>query len=223
MTQAERVAARLAPLEPMPVYASDLPRALETARLIAARWAPADTAPPATPGAAVTADRRLREIGLGDYEGRSWDEFVADTALADAFAREPLLTALPGGESLAAVRERVLAAFRDIAAQEHEAVCLVSHDGPIRTLLNHLLGVPAERHWVISTTHGGLSLVETSPEWTNVRFVNDTSHLAGLPASDDSPVAGVAAATEAVAAKAAGANESATGAGEAAAAARPHT
>ena len=181
------------------------------------------TADTATPGAAVTADRRLREIGLGDYEGRSWDEFVADTALADAFAREPLLTALPGGESLAVVRERVLAAFHDIAAQEHEAVCLVSHDGPIRTLLNHLLGVPAERHWAISTTHGGLSLVETSPEWTNVRFVNDTSHLAGLPASDDSPVAGVAAATEAVAAKAAGANESATGAGEAAAAARPNT
>ena len=145
----------------------------------------------------MTIDRRLREIGLGDYEGRSWDEFVADTDLADAFARDPLLTALPGGESLAAVRVRVLDAFHDIAAQEHEAVCLVSHDGPIRTLLNHLLGVPAERHWVISTTHGGLSLVETTPEWTNVRFVNDTSHLAGLPSSDDSPAAGVAAASEA--------------------------
>jgi broad specificity phosphatase PhoE len=191
IAQAQRVAARLAPLGPMPVYASDLPRALETARLIAAQWGPAAT---------VIADRRLREIGLGDYEGRSWDEFVADTALADAFAREPLLTALPGGESLAAVRERVLAAFSEIAAQEHEAVCLVSHDGPIRTLLNHLLGVPAERHWVISTTHGGLSLVETTPEWTNVRFVNDTSHLDGLPSSDDSPAAGVAAAGEAAAA-----------------------
>jgi broad specificity phosphatase PhoE len=200
IAQAERAAARLAPLGPMPVYASDLPRALETARLIAAQWEPAAAAgADATQDAGVTADRRLREIGLGDYEGRSWDEFVADTALADAFAREPLLTALPGGESLAAVRERVLAAFHDIAAQEHDAVCLVSHDGPIRTLLNHLLGVPAERHWVISTTHGGLSLIETTPEWTNVRFVNDTSHLAGLPASDDSPAAGVAAASEAAA------------------------
>jgi broad specificity phosphatase PhoE len=211
VAQAQRVAARLAPLGPMPVYASDLPRALETARLIAAQWGPgeteagmasaaSETSTDAASSAGVTADRRLREIGLGDYEGRSWDEFVADTALADAFAREPLLTALPGGESLAAVRERVLAAFNDIAGQGHDAVCLVSHDGPIRTLLNHLLGVPAERHWVISTTHGGLSLVETTPEWTNVRFVNDTSHLDGLPSSDDSPAAGVAAASEAAAA-----------------------
>lgn len=215
IAQAERAAARLAPLGPMPVYASDLPRALETARLIAAQWGPASAGTAdasaataaasagvlgaATQGAGVIADRRLREIGLGDYEGRSWDEFVADTALADAFAREPLLTALPGGESLAAVRERVLAAFHDIAAQGHERVCLVSHDGPIRTLLNHLLGVPAERHWVLSTTHGGLSLIETTPEWTNVRFVNDTSHLDGLPSSDDSPAAGVAAASEAAA------------------------
>jgi broad specificity phosphatase PhoE len=218
IAQAQRVATRLALLGPMPVVASDLPRALETARLIAAQWGPAATA---TSGAAVTADRRLREIDLGDYEGKSWDEFVADTDLADAFAREPLLTALPGGESLAAVRERVLAAFHEIAAQEHEAVCLVSHDGPIRTLLNHLLGVPAERHWVISTTHGGISLVETSPEWTNVRFVNDTSHLAGLPSSDDSPVAGVAAATEAVAAKAAGAGDAAAVANQTATGAHP--
>jgi broad specificity phosphatase PhoE len=221
VAQAQRVAARLAPLGPMPVFASDLPRALETARLITAQWGPVETATAATSGAAPTADRRLREIGLGDYEGKSWDEFVADTDLADAFAREPLLTALPGGESLAAVRERVLAAFHEIAAREHEAVCLVSHDGPIRTLLNHLLGVPAKRHWVISTTHGGLSLVETSPEWTNVRFVNDTSHLAGLPSSDDGPAAGVAAATEAVAAKAAGASEAATVANEAATGAPP--
>jgi broad specificity phosphatase PhoE len=183
--QARRVAARLAPLGPMPVYTSDLPRALDTARLIAARWAPpqavtAETASPAQAAVGVVADRRLREIDLGDYEGRSWDEFVADRELAGAFAREPFTTTLPGGESLGMVRERVLAAFEEITQGEHAVACLVCHDGPIRTILNHILGIPPERHWAISTSHGGLTLLEVSEDWISVRFVNDTSHLRGL-------------------------------------------
>ena len=187
-TQARRVAARLAPLGPMAVYASDLPRALDTARLIAAAWVSAE--PPLQPSVdaevvpaahvAVTSDRRLREIDLGDYEGRSWDEFGADRGLADAFAREPLLTTLPGGESLAMVRERVIAAFEEIVASGQAIACLVSHDGPIRTILNHVLRVPPERHWALSTSHGGLTLLEASAGWVSVRFVNDTSHLLGL-------------------------------------------
>ena len=186
IAQARRVAARLAPLGPMPVYTSDLPRALQTARLIAA--AAATTAAAAVD---VRADRRLREIGLGDYEGRSWAEFVADAELADAFAREPLLTTLPGGESLAALRARVIAAFDELVRSDHQVACLVSHDGPIRAILNHLLGVPPERHWAIATNHGGLSLLEISADWTSVRFVNDTSHLDGLAVADDAsdPVA----------------------------------
>ena len=183
-TQARRVAVRLAPLGPMAIYASDLPRALSTARIIAAAWAsaepPVDTEAPPAAGAAVTSDRRLREIDLGDYEGRSWDEFGADRALADAFAREPLLTTLPGGESLAMVRERVIAAFEEIVESGQAIACLVSHDGPIRTILNHVLQVPPERHWALSTSHGGLTLLEASAGWVSVRFVNDTSHLLGL-------------------------------------------
>ena len=183
--QARRVAARLAPLGPMPVYTSDLPRALDTARLIAARGAPppavtAETAAPAQAAVGVVADRRLREIDLGDYEGRSWDDFVADRELAGAFAREPFTTTLPGGESLGMVRERVLAAFEEITQGEHAVACLVCHDGPIRTILNHILGIPPERHWAISTSHGGLTLLEASEDWISVRFVNDTSHLRGL-------------------------------------------
>jgi broad specificity phosphatase PhoE len=174
--QARRVAARLAPLGPMPVYSSDLPRALDTARLIAARWAPTQAA------LGVVPDRRLREIDLGDYEGRSWDEFAADRELAGAFAREPLATTLPGGESLAMLRERVVAAFEEIVRGSDDIACLVSHDGPIRTILNHVLEVPPQRHWAISTSHGGLSLLETSAGWVSVRFVNDTSHLRGLDA-----------------------------------------
>ncbi len=56
----------------------------------------------------------------------------------------------------------------------------MAHDGPIRAILNHYLGVPPERWWTLSTTHGAVSLLEFSGGWVNVRFVNAASHLAGL-------------------------------------------
>ncbi|MFA4965633.1 MAG: histidine phosphatase family protein, partial [Thermoleophilia bacterium] len=74
--QARAVAARLAPLGPMPVYCSDLSRARATAEAVAAVWAGGGAAPgdaptgaerrPAAEGAPpVLPDPRLRELDLG--------------------------------------------------------------------------------------------------------------------------------------------------------------
>ena len=229
--QARAVAARLAPFGLMPLHCSDLARAVATAEYIARAWAqPAAfgdlldaasrTPAPARPGsaapssasaaAALLPDPRLREIDLGRYEGRPWEEFEADERLMAAFAQDAYRTVLPGGESLEHIERRVMAAVRDIlaahglrddgglttesvatadasasAAGLHasgpgEAACIVSHDGPIRAILNHYLGVPPEKWWTLSTTHGGVSLLEFSGGWVNVRFVNATSHLDGL-------------------------------------------
>ena len=189
--QARAVAARLAPLGPMTVYASDLPRALATAEYIAAAWAPegGGAVPGFTDepgrrsdsGPAVVADARLREIHLGDLEGSSWEAFTSNQELTAAMERDPFHAPLPGGESLALVRDRVVAAVEDIvAACATEAACIVSHDGPIRSIVNHYLGVPAEKWWVMTTTHGGLSLLEFSGDWVDLRFLNDTAHLAAV-------------------------------------------
>lgn len=217
--QARAVAARLAPLDPMPLHCSDLARAVATAEHIARAWAkPAasgDLLDAASRPPALLPDPRLREIDLGDYEGRPWEEFEADEQLTAAFARDPYRTALPGGESLEHIETRVMAAVRDLlaanglrddgglttesvatadasssatglqSAEPGDAACIVSHDGPIRAILNHYLGVPPEKWWTLSTTHGGLSLLEFSGGWVNVRFVNATSHLAGLVEAAD--------------------------------------
>ncbi len=257
--QAQAVAARLASVGPMPVFSSDLPRARTTAEYIVGAWM-------ATGGAGATVERpagltldpRLREISLGDYEGRPWQEFEADTALTEAFIADPYRTTLPNGESLEHLEARVHAAVLDVlvpfgvddtgafcgnavsqgdasatdrnasdadramkagaaaAAVEGAAaavaaedaaggddglpetmdasvvatgllpvadggsVCLVAHDGPIRAILNHYLGVPPEKWWTLSTTHGGVSLLEFAGGCVIIRFVNATDHLAGL-------------------------------------------
>jgi broad specificity phosphatase PhoE len=216
----------------MPVYHSDLPRAAATARFIVRAWETEAAASAATAEAAgrspsqatqplLTADARLREIHLGEYEGASWERFEADKELMAAFERDAYGTAVPGGESLAHLSGRVMAAVRDIltahgvsdvtglstdavAASDASAlatgfrrpgksdsVCIVAHDGPIRAVLNHYLGVPPEKWWTLSTTHGGVSLLEFSDGWVNVRYMNAAEHLAGLepdvyvPAMDD--------------------------------------
>jgi probable phosphoglycerate mutase len=192
--QARAVAARLAPLGPMAVYASDLPRAMATAAHIAAAWTPegggtAGTTAWTSGGGqagsaadpAVIADARLREIHLGDLEGSSWEAFTDNQELTAAMEIDPFHVPLPGGESLALVRDRVMAAVEDIvAAARTEAVCLVSHDGPIRSIVNNYLGVPPEKWWVMTTTHGGLSLLEFREDWVDLRFLNDTAHLTAV-------------------------------------------
>jgi glucosyl-3-phosphoglycerate phosphatase len=270
--QARAAAERLAPFGPMPVHSSDLTRARATAEHVVAGWGPIG---PAGLSQAITLDTRLREISLGDYEGRPWQEFEADTDLTAAFAADPYGTALPNGESLEQLEARVHAAVVDIlrpfgvddsgnacasavshgdasarernaaadaaaadidamragaaaaaldveslsdagAALEGAAVavaaddavesgqglpetmdastvatglasprdggsaCIVAHDGPIRAVLNHYLGVPPEKWWTLSTTHGGVSLLEFAGGCVTVRFINATGHLDGL-------------------------------------------
>ena len=179
----------------MPVYCSDLVRAHQTAERIAAVWG--------LQSPTVHDDKRLRELHLGEYEGRSWADFLADAALNAAMTAEPFNTVLPDGESVAQMQTRVLAAVHDIVdrhgdctatAQRQEvssvprgalmrgesaaAACVVAHDGPLRTILNHYLGVSPEKWWALTTTHGGISLLEWTDGWVNVRFINDISHLA---------------------------------------------
>jgi broad specificity phosphatase PhoE len=172
--EASAVAARLKPLGPMPVHCSDLPRTRQTAEIIAAGWRPPHSPP------RVLADERLREIDLGEFDGRSWDEFNADEALAAAFACDLLGTYVPGGESLGEVAARVIAAFNDVVASAAMCACIVGHDGTIRAIVNHILNVPPERYYSLQTAHGGLSLLETGDDMINLTFLNDTSHLDGL-------------------------------------------
>lgn len=213
IAQARAVAAVLAPLGPMPVYCSDLLRAHQTAEQIAAAWTPAvaEASELAREALLIYPDTRLREINMGIYEGRSWDDYLADEELTAAMIADPVHTAIPGGESLAQMRERVLRAVDEIvnrhadkaaiaasgqqgsvpagalwgSAAAANAACLVAHDGPLRVILNHFLGVLPEKWWTLTTTHGGLSLLEWSEGWVNIRFVNSTAHLerAGSPAA----------------------------------------
>lgn len=115
------------------VVTSDLVRALETARVLARRL-----------GVEVELDPRLREQHLGRLEGRGYEETWA--AAAEHDWSDPTLP-VAGGESVAQVRDRMVAALEDLDGPA--PVVLVSHGDAIRAAVAHLLGdPPSDPRWV---------------------------------------------------------------------------
>lgn len=139
------------------IWSSDLQRALETAQIIADRQ-----------GKPVHADRRLREINLGRWEGmlvtdikqrypQEWAERRRDVRNSRA----------PGGESVAEVAERVQRAADDVARQWPAGrVLLVSHGVSLAALICQSRGVTLEEVYHYVPDNGDVIEIEWPPEAT---------------------------------------------------------
>ena len=157
------------------VYASPLERARETARAVASGL-----------GLTVTLVDDLRELSLGEWEGRTVDEIRA--LPGDPYSlwvRDPVACCPPGGEPLPDVQARVLRAIGDIAAAHPDGddVLVVAHGGVISAYLAHYLGLPLSSIWRLTLSNGSLSRVAPP----RVLSVNDTAHLDGLDGAGGSP------------------------------------
>jgi broad specificity phosphatase PhoE len=119
--QAEALADELADERLDAVYSSDLARAYETARLVAARH-----------GLPVVLVPELREKDFGTWEG-----------LTDEEIRLRFPDAAPGrvwgdAETYEAMSARVLGALQRIASEHPDGrVLVVAHGGPVRSVLIH--------------------------------------------------------------------------------------
>jgi len=148
--QAARVGALLRPEGIECVYTSPLRRTAETAEAIAAASG--------CPSQPVDA---LREIHFGDFEGLTYDEIAARYPdLYSLWMRQPERIQFPNGESLGAMRERVLAAFDSILrSAAGRRVAIVSHGGAIRIVLAHVLQIPDGNFFRIGQRHAAVNLI----------------------------------------------------------------
>jgi broad specificity phosphatase PhoE len=166
--QAAALAARLRLRTLAHVYASPLVRAHETAEIVAREL-----------GVPVTLVDDLRELCLGEWEGRTVDEIRALPGDPyNCWVRDPLAGCPPGGEPLPVVQERVMRAVEAIA-QAHpdgEDVLVVCHGGVISAYLAHCLGLPLSSIWRVSLSNASVTAVAPP----RVLSVNDVGHLAGL-------------------------------------------
>jgi broad specificity phosphatase PhoE len=117
------------------VYSSPLLRARQTAAYLAEPG-----------GHEVRIDPRLREQAFGEWEGLSHDEIMErDPEILESFSRRDDVEP-PGGEAQVAVLSRVVGLIEELAAdgsgEERRSVALVSHVGPIKSILAASLDIP---------------------------------------------------------------------------------
>lgn len=152
------------------LYASDLRRAAETAKILSGRL-----------GFAPIYDPRLRERNIGDWQGLTLDEM--QVWYPDAYMHctaDPDNYPVPGGESRLDVKQRVLAAFEAILAHDKgETVGLLSHTTAMKVLITHLMPDCDERGIFINNSSVSTIARDGSDVWRLVA-VDDVSHLEGL-------------------------------------------
>lgn len=169
LAQAARLADRLKPLRFDAVYASDLDRAMRTARIIAPDCEP-------VPAAA------LREWDLGDWVGRPFDEvkrLYPDEA--DGFLHDREDLQITGGESKREMYGRVGRFLDELAERENgRRILLVTHCGVIRAMLKHVLGVSVAFPRQPQVGNASLSRLLHAEERWQLGSWNDFSHLEGL-------------------------------------------
>lgn len=109
----------------------------------------------------LTTDERLKEIGFGNWEGRTPDEIRSDDPLRlDNFWRNPISNRPEGAETLASFQTRVSAAWAEIcAAHAGQRVLIVGHAGITRMILSLVLGSPAEYMFRIQVDNAGLTRI----------------------------------------------------------------
>jgi broad specificity phosphatase PhoE len=152
--QAADLRDRLARIDLAEIMASPLPRAVETAEIVAAQF-----------GAGVVRDPRLVDFDAGTWEGRPHDE-IASSEEYRSFLRNPVDRSIPGGEKLIDVRDRVIAAVSQ-ALSDNELganILLVSHAGPLRVLLSHYLGMDLAHYHRLRLSPASLSVLRFESE-----------------------------------------------------------
>ena len=163
--------------------AEALGRALRARRLAAVYVSPLlrarETAAIAVLGAAapVIPVDELRELSLGQWEGRTVDEIRSEEGDPYlAWLRAPHDCPPPGGEPLDSVAARVRGALDRIAASHgsDDEVLVIAHGGVISVYACALLGSSFNSLWRLRVDNCSLTVVKPP----RLVSINDTSHLA---------------------------------------------
>ena len=167
--QAKLAAARLAGVSFAAAYSSDLPRALEAARLLVKGRS-----------THLCASPDLRELSYGEWEGVTYEEVQARFPILYAeLMSGDVAFAPPGGESVEDLVHRVGALHERLRRThcEGENVLVVGHGGSLRALLISVLELPVTSFWRFRLDLGSLSIVTLSQEGATLDLWNDTGFL----------------------------------------------
>ena len=178
LRQAELLGQRLAHRRFAGFYASDLMRALQTAKAIGASI-----------GQTPTPEPLLRDIFLGDWEGLTTSD-IAERYPEEwaAWVEKPDWDVVPGGEGAALFQARVAAAVGEIVERHpHADVLVVTHGGVIQVALHRIVGRASRGLFPFKIQNASISLIELRNGRTIIGGVNDIAHLESALVTDVGP------------------------------------
>ncbi len=149
LTQVARLALQLTALTAPALYSSPVVRARQTADILAA-----------TLRVPVVEEPGLGEIGVGEWEGRYWNDFEGDPARVN-FYRSPEEARPPGGETLAEVQRRAVAAIEQaMSRSKADSAIFVTHADVIRTIVAHYLEASLQTMRHMQIGHGSVTALD---------------------------------------------------------------
>jgi len=151
------------------IYCSDLLRARETAEIIGEEIS-----------LKPISSSLLREVSFGSWEGLSIQEIEERYPGQLARWRNELTFAPEGGESLLAVRDRIVS-FIDMIKEEHQKngdnILIVSHAATTKIIILSLIGIPLNLLTHFKISQASLSLLNVQQDRNSIIYLNDTCHL----------------------------------------------
>jgi broad specificity phosphatase PhoE len=169
LAQAEATGKRVASeWQTAAVYSSPLSRAVKTAEAIAQHS-----------NLPVQIHQGLADIDYGQWQGLTPDEAQERwPGTLHAWYNEPEAARIPGGETLASLRVRGMAAVNELAARhERQTIVLVGHTVINRIILLSVLGLGNERFWRLRQDTCAINVFEAEAGDFTVASLNDTCHL----------------------------------------------
>ena len=153
------------------IVSSDLQRARATARAIASHHA-----------LPVEEDPDIREIALGDWEGKLSSEIaIIEPEMTAKWRANSSLFAPPGGETLIQLHTRVARALdRWYARYPDGSIVWVAHGGTIGVLICHLLDIDINRRRQFHLANASVSEFIYGSKRMRLFCLNETAFLRDL-------------------------------------------
>lgn len=168
--QASALARRLECERIAAIYSSPLERCQETASPLAASL-----------GLQLHMLEAIQETDCGSWTGQPLDE-LRKTDMWQQVQFNPSLFRFPGGESMAEIQARMVAALESLHQQRtNETIAVVSHSDPIKLAVAFYLGMALDLFQRLEVSPASISELDFSSLRVRLVRLNDCAHLA--PAS----------------------------------------
>jgi broad specificity phosphatase PhoE len=166
--QARRIRQRLGYVEFVAAYSSPSSRTMRTARL-------------ALNGVAIEPREGLREIRLGEWEGRKADDLRKLYPLeVERWFHSPQAVRIPGGETVGQFRRRVVMEMNRIRkAHPSGEIAVVTHAGVICAYLTSVLGMSLDDLWSFKIRNASVTRVLFPQGKARIDLLGDIHHLEG--------------------------------------------